>query len=124
MRYKQIIFDVDDTLIDFAATEDFALHSLFDANGWPLSSELQKQYHSYNQNLWRDLELGKYTYEEISERCFRVFLKQNLDIDVDGNEVMDEDSNCFYDDDDYTKCYQSHTFLHPKYQIEVHHRRK
>ncbi|WP_251717389.1 YjjG family noncanonical pyrimidine nucleotidase [Lactobacillus agrestimuris] len=90
MRYKQIIFDVDDTLIDFAATEDFALHSLFDANGWPLSSELQKQYHSYNQNLWRDLELGKYTYEEISERCFRVFLKQNLDIDVDGNEVMDE----------------------------------
>ena len=31
MRYKQIIFDVDDTIIDFAATEDFALHSLFNA---------------------------------------------------------------------------------------------
>ncbi|MCT7880770.1 MAG: noncanonical pyrimidine nucleotidase, YjjG family, partial [Lactobacillus crispatus] len=25
MRYQQIIFDVDDTIIDFAATEDFAL---------------------------------------------------------------------------------------------------
>ena len=43
MRYKQIIFDVDDTIIDFAATEDFALHSLFNAHHWPLSQELQQQ---------------------------------------------------------------------------------
>ena len=36
MRYQQIIFDVDDTIIDFAATEDFALHSLFNAHHWPI----------------------------------------------------------------------------------------
>lgn len=90
MRYKQIIFDVDDTLIDFAATEDEALHSLFEAHDWLLSANLQRQYHAYNQGLWRDLERGKITYEELSERCFRVFLKQNLKIDVDGNKTMDE----------------------------------
>ena len=90
MRYKQLIFDVDDTLIDFAATENFALHSLFDAHYWPLSNELQNQYHAYNQGLWRDLEQGKINYDELSEKCFRVFLKDHLDIDVDGKKTMDE----------------------------------
>lgn len=90
MRYKQIIFDVDDTLIDFAATEDFALHSLFDAHQWELSADLQKNYHSYNQGLWRDLEHGKYTYEQISKMCFHDFLKEYLQIEIDGQEIMNE----------------------------------
>lgn len=90
MRYKQIIFDVDDTLIDFADTEDFALRSLFNSHHWPLNADLQRQYHAYNQGLWRELELGKISYEELSEKCFRVFLKQTLDLDVDGNEIMNE----------------------------------
>ena len=74
MRYQQIIFDVDDTIIDFAATEDFALHSLFNAHHWPLSAELQRQYHSYNQGLWRRLEQGELTYEELSEMTFHDFI--------------------------------------------------
>ena len=90
MRYKQIIFDVDDTLIDFADTENFALHSLFNSHKWPLTSNLQRQYHAYNQSLWRDLELGRITYDELSEKCFRVFLKQNLGLTVDGTEIMNE----------------------------------
>ncbi|RVU71536.1 MULTISPECIES: YjjG family noncanonical pyrimidine nucleotidase [Lactobacillus] len=90
MRYHQIIFDVDDTLIDFATTEDFAFNSLFKAHHWPTSPDIQRRYHAYNQGLWRDLEQGKLNYEELSERCFRVFLKQNLDIDVDGQQTMDE----------------------------------
>lgn len=90
MKYKQIIFDVDDTIIDFAATENFALHSLFNAHGWPLSADLQRRYHAYNQGLWRRLEQGELTYEQLSEMCFRVFLKDNLNIDVDGQKIMDE----------------------------------
>lgn len=90
MRYQQILFDVDDTLIDFAATEDFALHNLFAVHHWPLSSDLQRDYHAYNQGLWRDLEQGKITYDELSEKCFRVFLKEHLDLDVNGKEIMKE----------------------------------
>ena len=74
MKYKQIIFDVDDTIIDFAATEDFALNSLFDKNHWQLTADLQKQYHAYNQGLWRDLEQGKLTYEQLSEMTFHDFI--------------------------------------------------
>lgn len=90
MRYQQIIFDVDDTIIDFAATEDFALHSLFNAHHWPLSPELQRQYHSYNQGLWRRLEQGEITYEELSEMTFHDFIKKNLGLEIDGMKAMDE----------------------------------
>ena len=90
MRYKQIIFDVDDTIIDFAATEDFALHSLFNAHHWPLSAELQRQYHSYNQGLWRRLEQGELTYEELSEMTFHDFILDHFGIEIDGKKAMDE----------------------------------
>lgn len=90
MRYKQIIFDVDDTIIDFAATEDFALHSLFNAHHWPLSQELQRQYHAYNQGLWRRLEQGELTYEQLSEMTFHDFIKDHFGIEIDGKKTMDE----------------------------------
>ena len=43
MQYKQIIFDVDDTLIDFAATENYALVSLFNRHHWELNADLQSK---------------------------------------------------------------------------------
>lgn len=90
MRYQQIIFDVDDTLIDFAATEDFALHSLFNKNHWQLTPDLQRKYHAYNQGLWRKLEQGELTYEELSERTFHDFIKENFGLEIDGIKAMDE----------------------------------
>ena len=53
---------------------------------WPLSSDLQKQYHTYNQGLWRRLELGEITYEELSEMTFHDFIKEHFGLEVDGNE--------------------------------------
>lgn len=102
MRYKQLIFDVDDTLIDFKATEDYALKSLFKAHDWPLSLDLKRQYHAYNQGLWRKLEQGELTYDELRAICFKTFLKDNLDLDVNGQEVMDEFHSYFR---------QTHTLL-------------
>ena len=97
MKYKQLIFDVDDTLIDFAATEDSSLHALFKSHKLPLSSDLQKQYHTYNQGLWRRLELGEITYDELSEMTFHDFIKENFNLDVDGNECMNEYRSYFKD---------------------------
>ena len=90
LRYKQIIFDVDDTLIDFAATESFALHSLFKAHHWQLTDEMQRDYHAYNQGLWRKLEQGKINYDQLSRMAFTNFIKENLGIAVDGLAIMNE----------------------------------
>ncbi|KRL21485.1 noncanonical pyrimidine nucleotidase, YjjG family [Lactobacillus sp. UMNPBX6] len=90
LRYQQIIFDVDDTIIDFAATEDFALHSLFNVHHWQLTPELQRQYHAYNQGLWRELEQGEITYEELSEMTFHDFIKEHFGLEIDGQKMMNE----------------------------------
>lgn len=90
MRFKQIIFDIDDTLIDFAATENFALHSLFKAHHWQLTAEMQRDYHAYNQGLWRKLENGEIDYQQLSKMVFGNFIKQNLGLTVDGLKVMNE----------------------------------
>ena len=90
LRYQQIIFDVDDTIIDFAATEDFALHSLFNVHHWQLTPELQRQYHAYNQGLWRKLEQGEITYEELSDMTFHDFIKEHFGLEIDGQKMMNE----------------------------------
>ncbi len=33
MKYKTLLFDVDDTILDFQDTEDQALKALFEAHG-------------------------------------------------------------------------------------------
>ena len=90
LRYQQIIFDVDDTIIDFAATEDFALHSLFNVHHWQLTPELQRQYHAYNQGLCRKLEQGQITHEELSEMTFHDFIKEHFGLEIDGQKMMNE----------------------------------
>lgn len=90
MRFKQIIFDVDDTLIDFAATENYALHRLFAAHHWPLTANTAKEYHAYNEGMWRKLEQGAISYQELSDNLFSKFLGERLDLNVDGRSVMAE----------------------------------
>lgn len=90
MKYRQIILDVDDTLIDANKTEDYAVHRLFNRHHWRLTPELQKQYHTWNQGLWRQLEQGKIGYEELSQCTWHDFLKARLGFNVDGLSVMQE----------------------------------
>lgn len=97
MKYKQIIFDVDDTLIDFAATEDYALHALFSAHRWKLTNDLQRQFHAYNQGLWRKLEKDELSYDELSEHVFKDFLAQHYGIEVDGMKTTQEYRHYFHE---------------------------
>ncbi|MBA1394086.1 noncanonical pyrimidine nucleotidase, YjjG family [Lactobacillus sp. XV13L] len=76
--------------MDFAATESFALHSLFRAHRWVLDDELQRRYHAYNQGLWRQLEQGKIDYDQLTRTVFSSFIRENLHIEVDGRAIMDE----------------------------------
>src|SRR5699024_10982937 len=46
--------------------------------------------HSYNQGLWRRLEQGELTYEELSEMTFHDFILDHFGIEIDGKKAMDE----------------------------------
>ncbi|OFC95805.1 hypothetical protein BTGOE5_47100 [Bacillus thuringiensis] len=43
-KYKTLLFDVDDTLLDFQKTEKVALRMLFEEKGIPLTSEVEARY--------------------------------------------------------------------------------
>lgn len=83
MRYQQLIFDVDDTLIDFDQTEKYVLRHLFADEHWPLTPKTQKDYHDYNQYLWRKLEKQEITLHELMALRFGHFARREWGILID-----------------------------------------
>ncbi|NBD24748.1 YjjG family noncanonical pyrimidine nucleotidase [Paenibacillus glycinis] len=58
MGYKLLLFDLDDTLLDFGANETESLNRLFGQYGHAVSDELLQAYHAVNKQLWGAYENG------------------------------------------------------------------
>jgi YjjG family noncanonical pyrimidine nucleotidase len=83
MAYNLFLFDADDTLFDFKAAEQQAFASSFkhftDAATLP---ELFKTYRVESDRVWRLLELGQISKDELKvERFRRSFEKHGIDFD-------------------------------------------
>ncbi|MGT2896691.1 YjjG family noncanonical pyrimidine nucleotidase [Streptococcus entericus] len=74
MPYTNLFFDLDHTLLDFDAAEEVALHLLLrDFNVVDLPA-YHAAYQTINRQLWRDLEAGKVSKQElIDSRFARLF---------------------------------------------------
>ena len=59
MSYRILLFDLDDTLLDFSANEADSLNKLFLMHGYTLSDKLFSKYNLVNKQLWADYEDGK-----------------------------------------------------------------
>lgn len=64
-KYQTLLFDIDDTLLDFAAAEKVALRLLFEDQNMTLTAEIEADYRSINQGLWRAFEEGKIDRNEV-----------------------------------------------------------
>ena len=85
MSYKILLFDLDDTLLDFGANEMDSLNKLFQQHGYVFSEELFGVYDSVNKQLWTDYEKGNITLDEVvNSRFSKTMLK--LGKIVDGTE--------------------------------------
>lgn len=83
MKYKYLLIDNDNTLMDFAAAERQALsQTLIDA-GLPADHHTCENYHRINNALWKALERGETTQGELKVERFRQLLqflnKQDMD---------------------------------------------
>jgi len=58
MSYSILLFDLDDTLLDFGANETDSLTKLFQQQGYTLTEELFQLYNSVNKQLWTEYENG------------------------------------------------------------------
>ncbi|MEH7124860.1 MULTISPECIES: YjjG family noncanonical pyrimidine nucleotidase [unclassified Bacillus (in: firmicutes)] len=85
MKYEIILFDVDNTLLDFSMAEIKALHNAFVEFGLPTGlSDYKASYEEINRILWSELEQGLITISELGvERFRRLFLKNDLEINAE-----------------------------------------
>ncbi|MDN4525878.1 YjjG family noncanonical pyrimidine nucleotidase [Fictibacillus fluitans] len=74
--YKTLLFDADDTLLDFKATEKAALRMLFEQEKLPFSDEMEAHYRELNQSLWKAYEGGEIERSELLNTRFALFMKE------------------------------------------------
>ncbi|MFB7156233.1 MULTISPECIES: YjjG family noncanonical pyrimidine nucleotidase [unclassified Lysinibacillus] len=83
-KYQTLLFDVDDTLLDFKAAERTALHLLFEEQKIPLTNEITAHYKTINQGLWKSFEEGKIDRDEVVNTRFSI-LFEKYGQEVDGS---------------------------------------
>lgn len=83
MLYDVLLFDLDDTLLDFGMTEQNAFRILFEEYGLPDGlKDYLESYKAISKELWNDLENGRITLAELKiERFKRLFREHSLEID-------------------------------------------
>ena len=81
-KYSVVLFDIDDTLLDFPRSEKEALCEAFMLSGVELNEEMITVYQKINYELWKALERGEIERDELMTRRFEDFAKfYGLDID-------------------------------------------
>lgn len=81
-RYAWILFDADDTLLDYEAAQVRALRATFTTLALPFDDDILCRYAAINRALWRRIELGTITGERLRVARFAQLLQQRgLDAD-------------------------------------------
>ncbi len=72
-KFTTLLFDADDTLLDFHKDEKQALVKALTHFGVPVTEENIKIYSEINQGMWRQLERGELTKPELKRTRFKKF---------------------------------------------------
>ena len=73
-KYKYLLFDLDDTLLDFGKAQVLAFKKLLEDENIEYNDELFEKYETINKSLWRSFERGEISNKEVtSERSIRFF---------------------------------------------------
>ena len=64
-QYDWLLFDLDNTLLDFNRCEKEALKNALSDIGIPFEASIHDQYSEINHRCWREFELQKITKEMV-----------------------------------------------------------
>ena len=65
MKYDILLWDVDDTLLDFGLSEKYAIKHCFDLIDRDISDDWIRRYSEINQTYWKRLEKGEVTKPQV-----------------------------------------------------------
>ncbi len=74
--HHNFLFDLDQTLLDFHASEYKALGIVLKSNGLSYSDEIYQVFKEYNKTLWQELEKGTITRQELFKKRFRYIFEK------------------------------------------------
>ena len=72
---KFLLLDLDDTLLDFGASEAYGLKKTLLSVGIEPTEEIVRRYSEINDAQWKLLELGKLTRTEVKRRRFALLFE-------------------------------------------------
>ena len=98
MKYTTLLFDSDDTLLDFHASERRAIFEAFEKAELYFDEEMLSVYSAVNQGLWKALERGELTTDELLVERFRCFFEK-YGYSYDPKEFNDLYFHCLADTD-------------------------
>jgi YjjG family noncanonical pyrimidine nucleotidase len=90
MKYKWVLFDLDETLFDFQGSSKMALREVFYELGLNDNENTYNDYFTINSSVWRQLQEGTITAIELKSLRWRKFL------DKFGLDYNPEELNEFY----------------------------
>ena len=73
---KYVLFDVDDTLLDFGKAEAAAIRKTFERIGIPVTEELIRRYSEINAQQWARLERGEISREQVLTGRFDILFSE------------------------------------------------
>ncbi|MGL5978112.1 MAG: YjjG family noncanonical pyrimidine nucleotidase [Erysipelotrichaceae bacterium] len=90
MNYTTILFDADETLLDFKAGERIAFQTVCEAANLSYNEEVVKSYQTINKALWTQLEQGCISKDEvIIGRYEQLFERYQITMDArDASEIF------------------------------------
>lgn len=87
-KYKYLLFDLDDTILDFGAAENKALDFVLKSHEISAVPGLYERYKTINQNHWEMLERNELTKDQVLTGRHEMFFRE-LGETVDGSVVDD-----------------------------------
>ncbi|MBQ0084222.1 MAG: YjjG family noncanonical pyrimidine nucleotidase [Clostridiales bacterium] len=85
-KYTTLLFDSDNTLLDFTRSEANGLRDTLAANNITYTEEIRALYSSINDSFWKSFERGEIKKEEIYTGRFKKLL-DTLGVDCDAKKV-------------------------------------
>lgn len=71
MKYKIVLWDVDNTLLDFPYSQEYALKKCLSEIGVEADNAMVERYSAINDSWWKRLELGEVTKKELISGRFQ-----------------------------------------------------
>ena len=87
MKFKSILLDLDDTILDFGAAEHVAISKAFREIGLDPTEELLQRYSEINISQWEAFERGEISRDRVLTRRFEIlFAELGLSFDAQRTE--------------------------------------